>query len=446
MERAGGRPGLRAGVARAIITPPIAMPMMGFAGRGVATGTHDDLTATALVLEDPGGTSLALIACDLIGVPDLAWMATPVSRLTGIERSHMIVAASHTHYGPAIAGGADETVMSAVPHGPAYVEAYTANLVHQLAGLVLAAQRGATPCTVSAGRGDVRIGVNRRERTADGSIVLGQNPAGPADTSVRVVRVDSTEGHPLALIANHACHPVSLGGECTELSADFPGVMRGLVERELGAPCLFLQGAAGNINPLVRGWDWTHPARLGLALGAEVLRTCWSIAPGAGPAPGALAVARSTVGLPPLVPDSPAAAHELESQLLQELSASEAGSSRAFWAARRLRRVRRGLEALEGGPKVPPVEAELVAVRLDAEIAVVTAPGEIFTEIGQSVVARSPFRDTIYAAYANGSVGYVPTRAAYHEGGYEVTHACNVGPEAGELIEEESLRLLASLK
>ena len=420
---------------------------MGFAGRGVATAIHDDLTATALVLADGEGMSLALIACDVIGVRDLGQITESVSQLTGIPRSQVMVAASHTHYGPAIAGGADETTMSAVPHGRAFVEAYTANLAHQLAGLVASARRAQTSCTLGAGRGEVRIGVNRRERTPDGSIVLGQNPAGPADPSVRVVRIDSTEGPPLALIVNYACHPVSLGGMCTELSADYPGIMRRLVEEELGVPSLFLQGAAGNINPVVMGWDWTHPRRLGTTLGAEVLRTYWSIAPCRDAGAGELALKASTLALPALLPSSVEAGRQLEAALQEELEAAHAGGTgRAAWAERRLRRVRRGLEALEGGAPVPPLEAGLVAARLEPEIAIITAPGEIFTEIGQRVVERSPFPHTIYAGYTNGSIGYVPTRAAYQEGGYEVTHACNVGPEAGELIEEESVRLLASIR
>jgi neutral ceramidase len=86
-----------------------------------------------------------------------------------------------------------------------------------------------------------------------------------------------------------------------------------------------------------------------------------------------------------------------------------------------------------------------MALRLGDSIGMITAPGEIFTEIGQSIVARSPFRHTLFAGYANGTIGYVPTRAAYAEGGYEVTHACQVAPEAGEQIEEESIRLLRSI-
>ena len=91
---------------------------------------------------------------------------------------------------------------------------------------------------------------------------------------------------------------------------------------------------------------------------------------------------------------------------------------------------------------VPPVQAELAALRLGQAIGLVTAPGEISTEIGQSIVSRSPFRHTLYAGYTDGTIGYVPTRAAYAEGGYEVTHACRVAPEAGEQIEDESVRLL----
>jgi len=125
---------------------------------------------------------------------------------------------------------------------------------------------------------------------------------------------------------------------------------------------------------------------------------------------------------------------------------SAAGEEGAlWWAERRLARARKGLDALQGGTPVPPVEAELMALRLSDSVGLVTAPGEIFTEIGQAIVARSPFPHTLYATYTNGTIQYVPTRAAYEEGGYEVTHACQVAPEAGEQIEEESVRLLRSI-
>jgi hypothetical protein len=325
------------------------------------------------------------------------------------------------------------------------VEPYLANLVHLLAGAVAMARANPVPCRLGFGQGEARIGINRRERTSDGRIILGQNPAGPVDPRVAVLRVDGADGRPLAAVLNYACHPVSLHWRCTHISADFPGTARRLVEEQTGATCLFLQGAAGNINPLLMGWDWTHLGRLGLPLGAEAARVYWSITPGDEAAAGGLALARSRLELPPLLPISVAAGREqvaaLEEERRRLLDADDPGA--LWWTELRLERARRGLEALQGGAPVPPVAAELAALRLGREIGLVTAPGEIFTEIGQSIVARSPFPHTLYAGYTDGTIGYVPTRAAHGEGGYEVTHACRVAPEAGELLEEESVHLLA---
>ncbi|MBI3973294.1 MAG: hypothetical protein HY332_18635 [Chloroflexi bacterium] len=69
----------------------------------------------------------------------------------------------------------------------------------------------------------------------------------------------------------------------------------------------------------------------------------------------------------------------------------------------------------------------------------------MFCEIGLAIKHSSPFPWTAVAGYTDGSVGYIPTRAAYPEGGYEVDRACRVNPEAGEIVEAISLRLLRSL-
>jgi neutral ceramidase len=443
---------LRAGVARVTITPPIGIPMIGFAGRGPAGGIHDDLTATAFVLEGPaadlsgdaqgaGVSRLAVIACDLLFLrpEEVRAVRAATGRLSDVPPDQVVIACSHTHYGPLTEPGRDEQAPQ--------VEAYLANLVHLLAGAVAMARATAVPCRLSFGQGQVAIGINRRERTADGQIILGQNPSGPVDPRVAVLRIDGVDGQPLAAVLNFACHPVSLGSRCTDISADFPGTARRLVEEQTGASCLFLQGAAGNINPLLMGWDWTHLARLGLPLGAEAVRVYWSMTPDAEPANGGIGAARSQLQLPPLLPASIAEGRETIAMLETERERlSTAGDEGAlWWTETRLERARKGLDALQGGTPVPPVEAELMALRLGDSIGMITAPGEIFTEIGQSIVARSPFRHTLFAGYANGTIGYVPTRAAYAEGGYEVTHACQVAPEAGEQIEEESIRLLRSI-
>jgi neutral ceramidase len=101
-------------------------------------------------------------------------------------------------------------------------------------------------------------------------------------------------------------------------------------------------------------------------------------------------------------------------------------------------------DSLRTGVPLAPVPAELCALRF-GDVALVTAPGEIFNETGTEVKRRSPLPRTCYVAYTNGTIGYVPIPAAYPEGGYEVTHACRVGPEAAPMITETSLRLLEAV-
>src|SRR5215217_3037199 len=93
---------LRAGVARVTVTPPIGIPMIGFAGRGPATGIHDDLTATALVLEGPQArlrgdaqgadiSLLALIACDLLFLrsEEVRAVRKEIAQLTDVPPDHV---------------------------------------------------------------------------------------------------------------------------------------------------------------------------------------------------------------------------------------------------------------------------------------------------------------------------------------------------------------------
>jgi len=48
---------------------------------------------------------------------------------------------------------------------------------------------------------------------------------------------------------NYACHPTTLAWENSLISPDYPGAMRELVEEATAAPCIFLQGASGDLGP-----------------------------------------------------------------------------------------------------------------------------------------------------------------------------------------------------
>ncbi|HEV7215092.1 MAG TPA: hypothetical protein VGP33_08185, partial [Chloroflexota bacterium] len=429
----GGRAGgLSAGVARVVITPPVGIAMVGFAGRGPANAIHDDLLATALVLAEGTASSdadsrVALVAVDIIGIHSdavTAGIKAQVERVTGIPTARVFLACSHTHFGPALASPQDGG-------GEGPERDYQAALAHQIAGVVAMADAARRPVTLAAGRGSVRIGINRRERVADGRIILGQNPEGALDTEVQVWRFDAADGEavipgaplgwiqraadPVAVLVNYSCHPVSLSSQMRSISADFPAVTRSVVEQLVGGTALYVQGACGNINPVFMGPDWEHPLRLGRTLGAEAARIALLAQPIAGTP---LRTARETVGFPGLLPPSKEVARERIARLEadRERLAAQAGNDGAkWWNQRGLERARKGLEALETGER-PVVEGELSVLRL-GDAALAFNPTELFCEFGMAIKSASPFPWTAIGGYTDGSAGYFPTRASYPEGG-----------------------------
>jgi hypothetical protein len=92
-----------------------------------------------------------------------------------------------------------------------------------------------------------------------------------------------------------------------------------------------------------------------------------------------------------------------------------------------------------------PWEVEVQVITLGDQLAWVSLPGEIFVELGQAIKKGSPFPHTLIAELANGSIGYVPDKAAYPQGNYEVVSArCAEG--SGELLVEAAVRLLGQMQ
>ena len=78
-------------------------------------------------------------------------------------------------------------------------------------------------------------------------------------------------------------------------------------------------------------------------------------------------------------------------------------------------------------------------------LALVGIPGELFVELGLALKANPHVAQTFVAGYCNDLIGYIPTRAAYAEGGYEVDTA-RIAAGSGETIVETALTALAALR
>lgn len=216
-----------------------------------------------------------------------------------------------------------------------------------------------------------------------GVVRLGANPAGTIDDAVQVVRIDTIAGKPLAVMIDYACHGTSLGGRNSKISGEWMGRMQDMVEREFpGLGAIYLQGAAGDINPRVVG---------GLDGYQDDIKTTWALGEEIG-----REVARVYRTLTPVEPAS--ATIQIETKEI-ELP----------------RQYRELFEDFTNTIVKVPTTAMRIGDRMW-----VTFPGEMFHSIGQSVKASEPATYAHLMGYTNGYIGYFPERKAYAEGGYEV--------------------------
>jgi hypothetical protein len=242
---------LKAGAARADITPPVGQPMWGYAARRdhPSLGIRDPLRARALVLA-AGNERLALVSLDLGRPPtrqSTAAIRARVKEAAGIE--HLFLVASHTHHGPLIE----------LQHWPDPKKCYVGELERKIGDVILEAARVLQPARLGIASKEVPFNRNRHSRRSDK----------PVDREFLVLRVEDAHGKPLAHAVNFAGHPTMLPATLFEFSADYPGALADLVEKETGAPCLFLQGAAGDLS--ADAGNERGPDKFGQALGREAL-------------------------------------------------------------------------------------------------------------------------------------------------------------------------------
>lgn len=241
------------GIARCDITPPVGIyhRMWGAATHDRATGVHRPLTATAVVFhaadsDDADEFEQVLIALDhcLFWARDMEALLERISAETNIPRERLLVVFSHTH-----AAGLMDSERAHLPGGE-LIAPYLDSLATKLAQIVSGARDMPHAVTITYGTGRCDLAAQRDFFDADSSqIVCGFNPAGEADDTVLVARATDERGRTVATFVNYACHPTTLAFENTQISPDFPGMLRETIERETDAPCIFLQGASGDLGP-----------------------------------------------------------------------------------------------------------------------------------------------------------------------------------------------------
>lgn len=388
--------GLQAGAARADITPPTGYPMWGYGARHdrPCVGVLDPLRARALVLA-AGGERIALVSLDLGRAPtrqSTAAIRDRVKAATGIE--HLFLVGSHTHHGPVIE----------LDNWPDPKNSYVRSLEQKLADVIVAAAKALRPARLGVASEQTTWNRNRHTRLADR----------PVDPELLVLRVEDADGKPIAHAVNFAAHPTMEDGSVFKFSADYPGAMADLVEKETGAPCLFLQGASGDLS--ANAGERQGPQAFGRAMGRQVLEMSKAIK--CKPLDGARLLV-----------------HEEDFTFKSRVDLGKPVVKAAFVAA-----FFRGLVDFYEREYRQGVRPHLTVALLDGRIGFVGVSGEFFCSHSLRLKNRARLEHLFFLGYCNDYQQYFPTVEAAAEGGYGADPPVSpVEVGAGELVMNRAL-------
>ena len=378
----------RASVVKVDITPPTSKWLAGYPARQ-STGVHDRLYHRVVALDD-GATQFFLAASDLCLFAPSVYdeFTAKLKSETGIDPVQVWWSVTHSHSAPEVGPHGMPKLMMPDRYGHEPDKEYTAFVERALIDAIKEARSKLAPARLAAGTGYSSANINRRARDPHGRISLGLNPDGPTDRQIGLIRLEGLDGTPIALIANYAIHGTALGPQNKLISGDAPGIVSAYVEEKLNAPVLFVNGAAGNLAPIYTvqaDFQAAHITEFNVLLGDRILAANRAItvpASGIRLRPGAKVVEtprRKGFGWTPEIGDY--------------------------------------LKAAEG--ETGTIRLPVRFLIINSDLALWSAPVELFCEISNDVRNRSPYQNTFYFGYTNGWFGYLSTRRAFIEGGYE---------------------------
>ena len=402
---------MKAGVATKDITPTIPVTMV----TGIkSTGVHDPLCARAFVLDD-GSNAVAVVSLDITitsfeftdSIRDI------IQERTGIE--HLLINSTHTHSAPRMEWkGLQDTAVEAI------VEAY----------------EGRFSVTLCAGRAPVQIGYNRRVTDEEGQVSMGINKEGIIVPWVNVLvarRVDrDEETPPLAVLFEHAAHPVIVHETSSLLSGDFCGHAVSRIRNILGSDTvpIFLQGCGANVNahPLASGHANAEAAGVKLADAALI-----AVDSASDIGADTLVVRSRTIMLDCQPLPSLEVLDATQKMLDVDFANGTESGKPVSWITEEVYRemtekLDERKEMVKRGEESLPRRYGATVIQLGAEWCLVALEGETFCEYELWVDEASPCENTMTLGYTNGDSGYIATDSALAlgaKGGYEAgTYPC----------------------
>ena len=399
---------LLAGAATVEISPEVPIALTGYGPGRVARAIHDDLHVAALYLEDPvSGERLGLLTYDMAHTEAgfIAEVQQACAAETGLPETAVLTTVSHAHSSPTIRPDRTDS-----PQEREKCLAWRKRVVARSAEALARARNDAVRVEVYMNTTRVRENINRRVFFPDGTYYyqplhkhLSPVADGPVDDELGMLFFFKGEkkSDPVATLVNYTAHPLTVGDTSSEVSADYPGVLKREIERSLGGVALFITGAAGDNHPLGAEAGFGRCERMGQTLAEKVLYHRWDAVK---LEESPLGVAWRDLVLPAMTDDDfarvPGHYGSGERLAVPEYAKVDdgIGVKMSLWSV---------------GP-----------------VLFVGTPGELVAELGLRIKWDSPFAKTFIMYLATEHLGYMAHRNAFEWGGYEAIYT-RYGPDAG---------------
>jgi len=378
----------RASVVKIDITPDNSQNLIGY-GERKSTGVNDHIFHRIVALDD-GITQFFLVSTEICILSPLEYdrVAEQIQNKLRISPMNLWWSVTHTHSAPEFGPSGLYKIFLGERTKHEVDAEYTAMVEQKLIDGIEKARKKLSPARLGVGWGLSQANINRRAIEIDGMASLGLNPDGPVDRRIGLLRIDNEDGTPMVLIANYPMHGTVLGPANMKISGDAPGIVSEYVEQKIGVPLIFINGAAGNLAPIYSVYDDPESGHLGqfrVLLGDKILDANQKIS--------------STTEEVKLCPGS-----------LTVETPRRPGLSWPSDFGNYTRKINEDINM---------VRLPIRFLKINEDIAIWSAPLELFCEISNEIRDRSPFPYTFYFGYTNGWFGYLLTESEYKHEGYE---------------------------
>ena len=402
---------LQVGAARVCITPPLGTPLFGYPVNRPAEAVGDDLDVIAAAVVS-GDTKAMLMSADicLCSEDTVNEIKKQITEQTGFPGECVVYNTTHTHSGPDTSG----KISGWGESNDSYIQEILIPRSVEAAVNALAALR---PVQFGVGTTESNMGINRRTMTPDGTVGLGQNPWGLMDKEMTVLSFRDAQTKQMYLnIVHYGCHGTA-SGRSIEITRDWPGMMKDVMERETGALTMFLQGSIGEVGPRCPNGDttqsYTVAKELGYGAGMDAVRAWrsikhWSNAP--------VTVACGDV----VVPYDPLPSKEDAQAEMDKL-----GTEEELWAKEerfKLNEFYRWKRIVAEYDKGEPLSNYIFkqCIVSIGDVAIVPFQFEMFLYTPLQLRRYSQFTHTLSLSVTNGNRAYLPSQDQICRGGYEV--------------------------